>query len=128
MNSVMGTSILVVEDDRDSRQLLTDFLTLGGFEVQTAAHGAEALRLLDRTVPDVILLDLMLPWVNGVEVLATLRQRAELARVPVLVTTGTATSDFDLRAFRPVKVMRKPLDLDALVAAIQGLLLDSGFR
>jgi DNA-binding response OmpR family regulator len=119
------TSVLIVEDDRDGRQALADFLTIAGFDVRTAAHGAEALRLLDRAAPDIILLDLLLPWVSGVEVLATLRERAEFARLPVLVTTGTPTSDFDLRAFRPLKVMRKPMDFSALVPAIESLLVQS---
>jgi DNA-binding response OmpR family regulator len=119
------TSALVVEDDRDGRQTLADFQTIEGFEVRTAAHGAEALRMIDRAVPDVIVLDLLLPWVNGVEVLATLRERRDFSRIPVLVTTGTATSEFDLRAYRPVKVMRKPLNFDALVPTIRALLLES---
>jgi CheY-like chemotaxis protein len=70
----------------------------------------------------VIVLDLMLPWVNGLEVLATLRQQLHLANVPVLVTTGTATSAFDLRSFAPVHAMHKPLDVPTLVAVAHKLL------
>ena len=70
-------------------------------------------------------MDLLLPWVNGVEVLATIRARQDLARIPVLVTTGTATSEFDLRSYRPLKVMRKPLHLAAVIPAIQVLLFES---
>ena len=121
------TSVLVVEDSADGRELLESVLSAAGFEVRSASHGVEALRSIDRAAPDVIVLDLILPWVNGVEVLATIRERSDLARIPVLVTTGTATSEFDLRAFRPLKVMRKPLHLEALVPTIEALLLESRF-
>jgi DNA-binding response OmpR family regulator len=72
--------------------------------------------------PDIIVLDLMLPWVNGIEVLATVRQQPRLVGVPVLVTTGTATSAFDLRTFGPLHVMHKPLDVHNLVAVARKLL------
>jgi CheY-like chemotaxis protein len=124
----LATTILIVEDHDDARSVLVDMLTHAGFAVRAAAHGAEALRLIDKYgVPHVILLDLMLPWVNGVEVLATLRAHPEGARVPVLVTTASATTEFDLRAYRPLKLMRKPLDYAALVSTIQALLLEAQF-
>ena len=102
--------------------MLEDLLVSAAFDVQTASNGAEALRYLRDNVPDLIVLDLMLPWVNGVEVLATIRQQPDLARVPVLVTTATTTTERDLHTFHPLTVMRKPLDLDAIVPAIQRLL------
>jgi len=114
-------TVLVVEDNQDARGLMVDALMLAGFEVRAAAHGAEALRMLDRYAPDVIVLDLVLPWVNGLEVLSTLRQKPELRHIPVLVTTGTATSEFDLQVFNPVKVMRKPVSFELLVPAIRRL-------
>jgi CheY-like chemotaxis protein len=114
-------TVLVVEDNQDARGLMVDALMLAGFEVRAAAHGAEALRMLDRYAPDVIVLDLVLPWVNGLEVLSTLRQKPELRHIPVLVTTGTATSEFDLQVFHPVKVMRKPVSFELLVPAIRRL-------
>jgi DNA-binding response OmpR family regulator len=73
-------------------------------------------------VPDLIVLDLMLPWVNGIEVLSTVRQQPHLVSVPVLVTTGTATSAFDLRYFGHLYVRRKPLDMDVLVATLRKLM------
>src|SRR5206468_6224046 len=114
--------ILVVEDHDDSRRMMEDLLVSAGFEVKTASNGAEALRQLRYEVPDLIVLDLMLPWVNGVEVLATLRDQPDLANLPVLVTTATATREHDLRAFQPLMVMRKPIDSDAVVPAIERLL------
>ena len=124
---VPGTAIeaLVVEDDPDGRFLLADYLSTAGYLVRTATDGASALRELDRNTPDVLVLDLILPWVNGLEVLATVREQKRFARMPVLVTTGTFTTDFDLRAFRPIKVMRKPLAWEALASTIEGLLVEA---
>jgi CheY-like chemotaxis protein len=114
--------VLVVEDNDDSRRMIEDLLLSAGFEVLTAVNGAEALRHLHHDVPDAMVLDLMLPWVNGVEVLATMREQPALARVPVLITTGTATSQSDLGAFQPVAVLRKPLAIDTIVPTLENLL------
>ena len=122
MTPSIGTKLLVVEDDDPTRRMLTDLFRDAGFAVRTASHGAEALRIVDKDIPDVIVLDLMLPWVNGIEVLTTMRQQPRLLHVPVLVTTGTATTAFDLRSFEPLMLMRKPLDIEALVPAIHKLL------
>ena len=119
---LLTARLLVVEDDDATRKMVEDVLTSAGYDVVSASHGAEALRLLNRDVPDVIVLDLMLPWINGIEVLSTIRQQPQLSRVPVLVITGTVTSTFDLRAFHPLSVMRKPLEPDALVSAVEELL------
>lgn len=122
------TSILVVEDHEDTRQALAAFLSHAGFAVRTATNGADALRLLDQEeLPDAIVLDLMLPWVNGVEVLAAIRQHEARRRVPVLVTTATRTTEFDLRAYRPLKLLAKPLNYSALVPALQALLVEARF-
>ncbi len=124
----LATSVLVVEDHDDARSAVTDLLTLAGFDVRAAANGAEALRSIDREgMPHAIVLDLMLPWVNGVEVLATLRAHAGGRRVPVLVTTATGTTEFDLRAYRPLRLLRKPLNYANLVPALQALLLEAQF-
>lgn len=128
MIAPLATSVLVVEDHDDARNALVQLLTLAGFAVRSASHGAEALRSIDRQgMPHVIILDLMLPWVNGVEVLATVREHTHGRRVPVLVTTASGTTEFDLRAYRPLKLMRKPLDYSVLVTTIQGLLLEAQF-
>ena len=114
--------ILVVEDDIASRRMVEDLFVSEGFDVTAAVNGAEALRHMRHHAPDLIVLDLILPWVNGVEVLATIREDHKLAKVPVVVTTATATTQYDLRSFQPVEVMRKPFDPEDLVAAAQRLL------
>ena len=124
----LATSDLVGEDQDDARSAVADLLTLAGFEVRTAAHGADALRSIEsHGMPHVIVLDLMLPWVNGVEVLATLRAHPAGRRVPVLVTTASGTTEFDLRAYRPLRLLRKPINYTQLVPTLQALLLEGQF-
>jgi DNA-binding response OmpR family regulator len=67
----MSAAVLVVEDDRDLRDLLRRYLERAGHAVHTTGSGAEALHLLDRGVPDLVVLDLGLPDIDGLEVLAT---------------------------------------------------------
>jgi CheY-like chemotaxis protein len=121
MNTHLET-VLIVEDDDALRRLLEHVLVFEGFNVLTAAHGAEALRALDHTVPALVVLDLVMPWVNGIEVLATMRQVPRLRSVPVLVVTGSQTTERDLAAYRPLQIMRKPLNIEAVAPAILQLL------
>jgi DNA-binding response OmpR family regulator len=111
------TRILIVEDEDQARTLLENLFVLAGFAVQTAANGAVALRRLrDRDgVPDLLILDLLLPWVNGFEVLATIREDAALATLPVLVVTASPANQADLQTYAPLMVVRKPFDADDLV-------------
>jgi CheY-like chemotaxis protein len=93
-----------------------------GVIVRSAKDGREAVTLLELGPPDLIVLDLMLPWVNGIEALATVRQHPRLVNVPVLVATGSATTAYDLRAFGPLRVLHKPFDLSAVLPAAEKLL------
>ena len=119
-------SVLIVEDDHELRRLFEHALVFEGFRVISAAHGGEGLQALNRDIPAVVVLDLVLPWVNGLEVLATMRASPRLRAVPVLVVTGTATSEYDLREYRPVVVLHKPVDIAALAPMVQQLLAVEG--
>src|SRR5262245_61281381 len=87
--TTIAATILVVEDDDALRQMIAQTLIFDGFRVLSAGHGAEALRIMNTTTPALVVLDLVLPWVNGLEVLATMRGTPRLRAVPVLVVTGT---------------------------------------
>ncbi len=84
--------VLVVDDDDLQRDVLADVLARAGYAVQVAADGVAALESVRASVPDVLVLDLLLPRLDGASVLAELRRDPELARVPVVVTTGIQTS------------------------------------
>lgn len=118
----LAETILVVEDDEALRRLIEQVLVFDGFKVLSAGHGAEALRVLNSVTPALVVLDLMLPWVNGIEVLATMRATLRLRNVPVLVVTGTATTERDVYDYHPLTILRKPVNVDALTPTIQQLL------
>ena len=116
--------VLIVDDDDSVRDLFTRAFLRDDFIVNALASGQEALALMEDEAPELIVLDLMLPFMNGLEVLAAMRRRPSLAMVPVLVVTATATSAYDLREFGPLRVLRKPCELSRLVATARDMLAD----
>ena len=109
---------LVVDDDTDIRSMLADYLVMSGFEVRQAANGLEALVHVKRERPQVIVLDLHMPRLNGLD--AVQRIRAVDRTAKVIVVTGDADRALHDRALRlgASVVLTKPLDLAALDAAI----------
>lgn len=85
--------ILIVEDEADLRELLMWTLAQAGFEVAVAADGEAALRNAAAAIPDLVLLDLLLPKVDGYGVCRHLRERPETASVPVLILSATDAPD-----------------------------------
>ena len=82
--------ILAVDDDEDNLVLLTEVLGPLNCLVMTATHGQTALRLAQAYQPDLILLDIMLPDLNGIEVVYRLKQNQETAKIPVIAVTALA--------------------------------------
>jgi two-component system phosphate regulon response regulator PhoB len=89
----MSGRILVVDDEPDVQRLLSFNLQRAGFEVHTASTGADALMAAARDIPDVIILDLMLPDLSGVEICRQIRQDDSLARVGVLMLTALSSDE-----------------------------------
>ena len=81
-------SILVVEDETDIRELIIYNLRKDGYVVQCAATGEEALRAAEKAAPDLMLLDLMLPGVDGFEVCRQLKRNARTADIPIIMLTA----------------------------------------
>lgn len=116
----MGKSrVLVIEDDRLLWALVSDVLSDEGFDVRTAANGQEALDVLDCWIPDVILLDLMMPVMNGPAFRAAQRNHPTAAEIPVIVMSAAANLDSETSALEPAGVLGKPFDLDDLIASVQ---------
>jgi DNA-binding response OmpR family regulator len=105
-------TILVVDDEPDIRALVQLNLELDGHRVVTAANGAEALELIADEVPDVMLLDLMMPEVDGWSVLETIKATADLDvnRIPVLMLTANDAADARVRGGieGAIRFMTKP--------------------
>lgn len=91
--------VLVVDDTPANLALLLDALTAAGHELLVAESGASALAVLDHTTPDLILLDLVMPGMDGVETCRRLKQRPECATVPVIFMTAVEEPEQKLRAF-----------------------------
>jgi CheY-like chemotaxis protein len=85
----MDGKILVVEDDRLIRESLARYLSLKGFEVLTAVRGEEAIALALRDYPDVILMDLGLPGMSGIEAALVIKQEyPQISHIPIIAVTG----------------------------------------
>jgi signal transduction histidine kinase/CheY-like chemotaxis protein len=93
--------ILVVEDNADQRLMMKEWLEKGGYRVETAANGDEALRWLSRNPSSLIMLDLMLPGMSGFEFLNTLRSDPFTADIPVVVVTGQQLDPQSRNAIAP---------------------------
>jgi len=120
----MSALILSVDDERDVTDLVRFHLSKAGHEVLTAASGREALDIIHLRRPDLILLDLMLPDIDGLGVCEILRRQPATATIPVVILTAWATTDalhhgLDLGA---LDYLTKPFSPKELVARVQRLL------
>jgi two-component system phosphate regulon response regulator PhoB len=88
MDAVSGKRILVVEDERDIVELLRYNLTKNGYQVTAALTGEDAVRLARQSPPDLILLDLMLPGMDGLDVCRLLKGDPQTAGIPIIMTTA----------------------------------------
>ncbi|MGQ0809619.1 MAG: response regulator [Nitrospiraceae bacterium] len=116
-------TILVVDDEPLVRDLLVQFVNLRGYRARGAKDGQEALALVAQTHPDLILLDIMMPGMNGVDVFRALREREYAGGVIFL--TGSQSEELLEKAWAlgPQEVIGKPVDLDRLLTAIQLVLV-----
>jgi DNA-binding response OmpR family regulator len=116
-------TVLICDDEPSLRELIRISLD-GPYEFVEADDGEESLELARRVRPDVVILDMMMPRRNGLEVLAALRQEKDLADTPVIVLTAQpATRDQALRAGADV-VMVKPFEPEQIAAAVREVLAD----
>ena len=117
----MSPTILLVDDEDTLRQVIAQFLTQEGYRVVPASSGPEGLRLFYAERPDAVLLDVMMPGMDGWEVCARLR---ELSDVPILLITARTAQDDKLRGFRlgVDDYVSKPFSLAELAARLQAVL------
>lgn len=115
----MSRRVLVIDDNEAHRQVVADVLADEGYQVALAATGEAGLAEARASRPDVLLLDLLMPGMDGASVLEELRRDAHLSRVPVVVTTGVHTPHLK-RLLRPDAVLFKPFGVSELLRAVEG--------
>jgi len=120
----MAASILIVEDEADLRELMRYNLEAEGFRVATAESGDEAVERIRDGVPDLILLDWMLPGLSGIELCRRWRGREETARTPIIMITARGEEDERVRglATGADDYVVKPFSVPELHARISALL------
>ncbi len=109
--------ILVVDDESSMRFLLRMVLETGGFEVVEAHHGAVALERVKEEEPDLVVTDLMMPVMNGRELIGRLRADAKTAGIPILVLSSKP----DAEVTEADGFLRKPFEIDALLDTARSL-------
>jgi CheY-like chemotaxis protein len=110
-------AVLIVEDDRDVASTINDVVEDSGYRALCAANGREALLLLEHEVPALMLIDLFMPVMNGVELLKVIKKSPKLAVIPRVIMT--AANDQMIGVREDVTVLYKPVDFDALTRLLQ---------
>jgi two-component system cell cycle response regulator DivK len=125
---VSGRRILVVEDQEDNRTILRDLLTHAGFTVLEAVTGEEGVRAAEAHRPDLILMDIQLPVVDGYEATRRIKARPELRAIPIVAVTSYALSgdEAKARAAGCDGYVTKPFSPRQLLAVVRGYLPDDG--
>ena len=93
----MAAKVLVVDDDKNVRDLLCNFLTTTGYEVILASNGEETIRLANNEIPNAILLDVEMPGIDGIETCRRLRAEEKTRFIPLIIVTGLGTSMTEAR-------------------------------
>jgi two-component system phosphate regulon response regulator PhoB len=122
------SAILLVEDDPDIRHLVAYKLTKGGFDVIEAGDGLAALRAARQTPPDLVILDVRLPGMSGLEVCRELRSGPHTARTPIIMLTARARSQDLEQAYAAgaTDYVVKPFSPRELQARVENALLRVG--
>jgi two-component system cell cycle response regulator DivK len=120
----MSRRILVVEDQADNRRILQDLLGSAGFTVICAEDGLEGVDVARRERPDLILMDIQLPVIDGYEATRRIKAEPELARIPIIAVTSYALSGDDLKAMEAGcdDYVTKPFSPRALLGRVRAWL------
>jgi len=120
----MPLTILVVDDDLGTRLSISDYLELSGYSVITANDGQEALVMVDEYHPDLIVTDIVMPRMNGYELVRRVRQKSAFRLLPVILLTARTKTQERILGYQSGcdLYLPKPFELEELAAAIRNLL------
>ena len=118
----MTTRILIADDEQAVRQLLEVVLTSQGYEVLSAHNGDQVVRMAQERVPDLVLVDLMMPHLDGYEAIRQLRNDTRTAHLPMIILTAKSTPDDVVTGFETGAddYITKPFNIPELLARIKG--------
>ena len=119
--AMMSKVILVIEDQEDNRRIVRDLLTSKGFEVIEALNGLDGVNTAETRHPDLILMDIQLPGIDGYEATRRIKANPEIRKIPIIVVTSYALSGDDVKAFEAGcdAYMAKPFSPRKLLAKIR---------
>ena len=123
-NKANPKTILVIEDDETMRNALKRIFESEGMAVKTAADGTQLSLVLDDNPIDLIILDVGLPWINGLELAKLLKEHEDLKHIPLIFCSGK-TSEFDVKRGFDAGAddyIKKPFDIDKIKKTVQTLL------
>lgn len=124
----MSQRILVVDDHEDNRRILHDLLSTAGYEVIEAENGEDAVAFAEARVPDLILMDIQLPGIDGYEATRRIKANPALRRIPLIAVTSYALSGDDVKALAAGcdGYVTKPFSPRALLAKVKECLARPG--
>ena len=123
-NKIDPKVILVIEDDETMRAALKKIFEVDNFVVKLAADGTELETVLNDTAPDLILLDIGLPWLNGFELAELLKSDKNMKKIPLVFLSGRTSEEDMKKAFEvgADDFIKKPFDIDKLRKTVLALL------
>ena len=115
--------VVIVDDESMLRELVAAYLSYAGYEVHLARNGRDALEVVEQVQPSLVIMDWMMPEMNGFEACSHLRARPETAALPVLMMTAAHDPSLGQEAWDrgATDVLLKPFTLPALGARVEGL-------
>lgn len=119
----MHKKILVVDDSADTREMMAKLLELESFEVITAEDGREGINLAGAQRPDLIITDINMPNIDGIQMIGIIRENSEYGHVPILAITAYGSSiAADAISAGANRALTKPVEFDSLIEGIKVLL------
>ncbi|MCA9922092.1 MAG: response regulator [Anaerolineales bacterium] len=119
----MNGSILIVDDDANIREVLSSMLAFAGYHPETAVDGIDALEKIERQRPDMVILDIMMPNMDGLTTCRVLRRQMKTADLPVILLSGKSHLTLEEKSLAGYadKYLSKPIGLHELVEHLEEL-------
>jgi CheY-like chemotaxis protein len=116
----MGKRILIIEDHSDARRVFSIILCYAGHDTSEAKNGTEGIKKILSEAPDLILMDVSLPDVSGLDLARTIKDNPETTKIPIVACSGLTHSDMEAEAQKVgiVELLTKPVAATELIAAI----------